>query len=201
MKIFSILFLFVLVAMSVTAKAALPPQFSECLNDNTSTNMSVADLKEIARVSRVTYCQNQIGLIGKVETQDLLTSPNIQVGISVGKTSYSYTDFLDMARTRSFVLYVDSMRITRDNLISLSQAGVQLVVVSASAGLSKADLMQIAAAKPFILNVNSTVSRVDLRDYVAAGVQVVIRTGQAGLSRADIMEVAALNTALVTILP
>ncbi len=201
MKVLSVVFLFILVAMSVTAKAALPPHFSECLNDNTSTNMSVIDLKEIAKVSKITYCQNQIGLIGKAETQDLLTSPNIQVGISVGKTAYSYTDFLDMARTRSYVLYVDNARITRDNLISLSQAGVQLVIVSSTSGLSKSDLLQIAAAKPFILNVNSAVSRIDLRDYITAGVQVVIRTGQAGLSRSDIMDVAALNTALMTILP
>lgn len=183
------------------AQAALPPQFSECLSDLSSTNMSVADVKEIAKVSRVTYCQNQISLVGKVETQDLLTNPNVQVGISIAKTGYSYTDFLDMARSGKYVLYVDGPRITRDNLISLSQAGVQLVVLANSSGLSKADLLQMATAKSFILNVNAVTTQSDLRDYLTAGIQLVIRTSQVGLSGAAISEVAALNSALVTIMP
>lgn len=201
MKALSVVILFVLIALSVSSKAALPPHFTDCLKENSSTNLSVADLKEIAKVSPVTYCQNQVSVVGKLEIQDLLTSPNVQLGISVGKTAYSYTDFMDMARTRPYVLYVDSARLSRDNLVALSQAGVQLVIVSASAGFSKMDLMQLAAAKTFILNVNSPMSRTDLRDFVNAGVQLVIRTGQAGLSRADILEVAALNTALVSIVP
>jgi hypothetical protein len=183
------------------AQAALPPQFSECLGDQSSINMSIADLKEIAKVSRITYCQNQVSLVGKVETQDLLSNPNVQVGISVAKTSYSYTDFLDMARSGKYVLYVDGQRISRDNLISLSQAGVQLVVLANSSGLSKADLLQMATAKSFILNVNATTTQADLRDYLTAGIQLVIRTSQVGLSGAAIGEVAALNSALVTIMP
>lgn len=199
MKFISILCLFLLyVAESL---AALPPQFSECLNDVSSSSMSVADIKEIAKVSRVTYCQNQVTLVGKLETQDLLTNPNVQLGISVAKTSYSYTDFLDMARSGKYVLYVDGPRISRDNLISLSQAGVQLVVLSSSSGFSKADLLQIATAKPFILNVNSYATQTDLRDYLTAGIQLVIRTSQVGLSGAAISEVAALNSGLVTVLP
>ncbi|KYG67059.1 hypothetical protein AZI86_08580 [Bdellovibrio bacteriovorus] len=195
--VISILFLF----FGMWAQAALPPQFSECLSDLSSTNMSAADVKEIAKVSRVTYCQNQVSLVGKVETQDLLTNPNIQIGISVAKTAYSYTDFLDMARSGKYVLYVDGSRISRDNLISLSQAGVQLVVLASSSGLSKADLLQMASAKSFILNVNATTTQADLRDYLTAGIQLVIRTSQVGLSGAAIGEVAALNSALVTIMP
>lgn len=201
MKALSIFTLLTVLGFYSSSQAALPPQFAECLRENSSTNLSVADLKEIARAAPVTFCQNQVSAIGKLQVQDLLTSPNVQVGISVAKTEYSYSDFVDIARTRSYVLYVDSNRITRDNLVALSQAGVQLVIMSGSAGLTKTDLMQLAAAKPFIINVNSPLSRADLRDFVSAGVQLVIRTGQAGLSRADIIDVTSLNTALVSIVP
>lgn len=186
---------------SLMAKAALPPQFSECLRENSGTIMTVTDLKEISRLSRVTYCQNQVGIVGKVETMDLLKSPNIQVGISLSKTTYSQLDLMDLAASGSYVLYVDSSRLTRDNLIALAQANVQLVLMSSTAGLSKADMLILAAAKPFILNVNSPVPRADLRDYVTAGVQVVIRSSQSGLSRADILDVAQVNSEMVTIMP
>lgn len=194
--------LFVLLFLcSLWSLAALPPQFSECLNTNSGTAMSVADLKEISKLSRVTYCQNQVGLVGKPETMDLLSSPNVQVGISLSKTSYSQADLLDLAGSGSYVLYVDGPRLTRDNLIALAQANVQLVVMTANSGLSKADLLALAAAKSFVLNVNSAVTATDLSDYVNAKVQVVIRTSQSGLSRADIMNVAQANSELVTVMP
>ncbi len=100
--------------------------FSECLRENSGTAMSIADLKEISKVSRVTYCQNQVGLVGKLETMDLLSSPNVQVGVSVSKTSYSQADLLDMAGAGSYVLYVDSSRLGRDALIALANAGFNL---------------------------------------------------------------------------
>jgi hypothetical protein len=187
--------------VSSSAWAALPPQFSDCLGEISSTGMSTSDVKEIARVSRVTYCQNQISPVTKLETQDLLSNPNVQMGISVAKTNYSFTDLMDFARSGKYVLYVDGSRISRDNLISLSQAGVQLVVVSSISGFSKTDLLQIAAAKPFILNVNSVTTQTDLRDYLTAGIQLVIRTSQVGLGGAAIGEIAALNSAMVTVLP
>ncbi|WP_374029593.1 hypothetical protein [Bdellovibrio bacteriovorus] len=199
MKIF--IFPFILLLFAWNSLAALPPQFSECFVENSSTNLSVADLKDIARVSKVTYCQNQVGLVGKPETLDLLRSPNIQVGISVSRTSYTATDFVDLARAGSYVLYVDGNRLPLADLITIANAGAQLVVVSASSGLSKADLLALAAAKPFILNVNSLLTRIDLRDYVTAGIQVVIRASQSGLSRADIMEAAQANANMVTLMP
>ncbi|WP_374077289.1 hypothetical protein [Bdellovibrio bacteriovorus] len=190
-----------LILFSWLSFAALPPQFSECLSGNSGTAMSVADLKEISKISRVTYCQNQVGLVGKLETMDLLSSPNVQVGISLSKTTYSQADFLDLAGSGSYVLYVDGPRLTRDNLIALAQANVQLVIMTANSGLSKADLLAIAAAKSFVLNVNSAVKATDLGDYVNAKVQVVIRTSQSGLSRADIMSVAQANSEFVTVMP
>lgn len=193
--------LFSSLLLNATALAALPPQYSECLRENSGTNMSVADLKDIARISKVTYCQNQVGLVGKPETMELLRSPNIQVGISLGKTTYTVTDLVDLARAGTFVLYVDSSRLTRENLISIANAGAQLVVLSNSAGLTRADLMLLAAAKPFVLNVNSLLSKTDLRDYAAAGIQVVIRSSQSGLSKADILDVALGNSEMVTIMP
>ncbi|WII72239.1 hypothetical protein QJS83_17385 [Bdellovibrio sp. 22V] len=195
------IFPFILLLFAWNSLAALPPQFSECFVENSSTNLSVTDLKDIARVSKVTYCQNQVGLVGKPETLDLLRSPNIQVGISVSRTSYTATDFVDLARAGSYVLYVDGTRLPLADLITIANAGAQLVVVSASAGLSKADLLALAAAKPFILNVNSLLTRIDLRDYVTAGIQVVIRASQSGLSRADIMEAAQANANMVTLMP
>lgn len=193
---------FALVLLSSTSLwAALPPQFSECLQQNSGSNMTAADVNEIAKVSRITYCQNQVGLIGKSELVSMLANPNVNMGLSLSKTSYSNQDFIDMAAAGTFVLYVDSSRISRDNLVGLLNAGVQLVVMSGSSGLSRADLLILAAAKPFIYNVNSVILKSDLQDYVRAGVQVVIRTAQAGLSRQDILEVAQLNSERVSIFP
>lgn len=186
---------------SVSVSAALPPQFSECLSQNSGTNMSATDVAEIAKVSRITYCQNQVSIVGKTDLQAMLANPNVNVGISVSKTSYSNQDLLDMAATGTYVLYVDGSRLSRDNLVALLNAGVQVVVLSGSSGLSKLDLLAMAAAKSFILNVNSSVSKADLQDYVRAGMQVVIRTSQAGLSRQDILDVAQLNTEKVSIFP
>lgn len=189
------------ILFSVSVWAALPPQFSECLSQNSGTNMSATDVTEIAKVSRITYCQNQVSIIGKADLQAMLANPNVNVGISVSKTSYSNQDLLDMAGTGTYVLYVDGSRLSRDNLIGLLNAGVQVVVMSGSSGLSKLDLLAMAATKTFILNVNSAVSKTDLQDYVRVGMQIVIRTSQAGLSRQDILDVAQLNTEKVSIFP
>lgn len=195
-----ILFLSVFM-VSIGSYGALPPQFSECLRENSSTNMSTEDITEIAKVSRVTYCQNQVGPVSKADIISLLHSPNVQMGISLMRTAYSLTDLKDLAGAGSYVLYVDSSKLSRDNLISLAQAGVQLVVMSGASGLYRADLLALAAAKPFVFNVNSNVLRSDLKDYVKAGVQVVIRSSQSGLSRADILDVALVNSEMVTIMP
>ncbi|MFV8256580.1 hypothetical protein ACNQKP_02170 [Bdellovibrio bacteriovorus] len=193
---------FVLVLLVSSAVwAALPPQFSECLQQNSGSNMTAADVTEIAKVSRITYCQNQVSLIGKAELLSMLSNPNVNIGLSVSKTSYTSQDFIDMAAAGTYVLYVDSSRLSRDNLVALLNAGVQLVVMSGSSGLSRGDLLILAAAKPFIYNVNSVVLKTDLQDYVRAGVQVVIRTAQAGLSRQDILDVAQLNSERVSIFP
>lgn len=198
MKILSfVLVLFV----SFSVWAALPPQFSECLQQNSGSYMTAADVTEIAKVSRITYCQNQVSLIGKTDLLSMLSNPNVNMGLSVSKTSYTNQDFIDMAAAGTYVLYVDSSRLSRDNLVALLNANVQLVVMSGSSGLSRADLLILAAVKPFIYNVNSVVLKADLQDYVRAGVQVVIRTAQAGLSRQDILDVAQLNSERVSIFP
>lgn len=181
--------------------AALPPQFSECLQLNSGSNMTAADVAEIAKVSRITYCQNQISLVGKSDLVSMLSNPNVNLGISVSRTSHTSQDLLDMAAVGSYVLYVDSSRLSRDNLVSLLNAGVKLVVMSGSSGLSRADLLILAQAKPFIYNVNSVVLKSDLQDYVRTGVEIVIRSSQAGLSRQDILEVAQLNSEKVSIFP
>lgn len=187
--------------VSPSVLAALPPQFSECLQQNSGSNMSATDVAEIAKVSRITYCQNQVSIIGKSDLLTMLANPNVNLGVSLSRTSYSSQDLLDMAAAGTYVLYVDSARLSRDNLVSLLNAGVQLVVMTATSGLSKSDLTTLAATKSFILNVNSVVLKSDLQDYVRAGVQVVIRTAQAGLSRQDILEVAQLNSEKVSIFP
>lgn len=198
MKSLILVFLFFFSSRSF---GALPPQFSECLYENTGTNVSSADIVEIAKVSKVTYCQNQVGIINKSDTINILSNPNVQVGISLMKTAYSFADLMDLASAGTYVLYVDNTEMSRDNLTSLANAGVQLVIMSSTSGLSRADLLAIAAAKSFIYNVNSAVLRADLRDYVTAGVQVVIRSSQSALSRADILDVALVNSERVTIMP
>lgn len=203
MKPFNFFFLTLILGLITSFKsiAALPPQFSECFYQNSGTAMTPADITEIARVSRVTYCQNQVGFITKADAMSLLRTPNVQVGISLSKTTYSFADLIDMAAAGTYVLYVDGPRLSRDNLIALAAAGVQLVVVSSAAGLSKADLLAIGAQKSFIYNVNSAVLRIDLIDYLRAGIQIVIRSSQSALSRADILEVAAVNSEMVTVMP
>ncbi|MFM6928043.1 MAG: hypothetical protein ACKOX6_06230 [Bdellovibrio sp.] len=180
--------------------AALPPQFSDCLSAE-SAPMSTYDLKAIAAVAKVNYCQNQSGLTNKPETLALLKSNNVNLGIFVSKTTYSREDLMDLAQANNYVLYVDSNRIGKDYLVGLAKAGVQIVVMSATAYLSKSDLLDLAKARPFIYNVNSQVIKEDVKDLVNAGVTVVLRAGQYGLSKEDVVEVAKLNPSLVTIAP
>ncbi|MGE5086185.1 MAG: hypothetical protein ACM3MG_07760 [Bacillota bacterium] len=180
--------------------AALPPQFSDCLSAD-SAQMSIYDLKAIAAVAKVNYCQNQSGLTNKAETLALLKSDNVNLGISVSRTTYSREDLMDLAKANSYVLYVDSNRIGKDYLMELAKAGVQIVVMSATAYLSKADLLELAKAHAFIYNVNSPVIKEDVKDLVNAGVTVVLRSGQYGLSKEDVVEVAKLNPSLVSIAP
>lgn len=184
-----------------SAEAALPPQFSECLSSSSASTLSVADMKSLAEVAKLTFCQNQVGPLGKTDLQNLLASPNIQVGVSLAKTSYSITDLLDLAAAGSYVLYVDSSRLTAANLTALAQAGVQLVLMGTASGLLKSDIIALAAVRPLILNVNTFMSRADLLDYIGAGIDVVVRTSQAGLNVEDITALAQLNSGRVTILP
>ena len=138
-------FLFLLcLSLSLQTYAALPPQFSECLSQNSAANMTAADVAEIAKVSRITYCQNQVSIIGKTDLQTMLANPNVNVGVSVSKTSYSSQDLLEMAGTGTYVLYVDGGRLSRDNLVSLLNAGVQVVIRTSQAGLSRQDILDVA---------------------------------------------------------
>lgn len=196
----SLFLIYVLIYVG-SAQAALPPQFSECLNSSSASTLSVADMKALAEVTKLTFCQNQVGPLGKTDLENLLASPNIQVGVSLAKTSYSITDLLDLASVGNYVLYVDSSRLSSANLTSLAQAGVQLVFMGTASGLSKSDIISLAAVKPLILNVNTFMSRADLLDYIGAGVDIVVRTSQAGLNLEDITALAQLNSGKVTILP
>ena len=163
--------------------------------------MSVYDLKAIAAVAKINYCQNQSGLTNKADTLALLKTDNVNLGVSVAKTTYSREDLMDMAKAGSYVLYVDSNRIAKEYLIDLAKTGVKLVVMSSTAYYSKSDLLEIAKTYTFIYNVNSPVLKEDMKELVKAGVTVVLRAGQYGLSKEDVVEVAKLNPSLVTIAP
>ncbi|MFS4459325.1 hypothetical protein [Bdellovibrio sp. HCB2-146] len=192
---------FFFLASAPNLQAALPPQFTDCMNDNSGTSLSTADMKEISKVSNLTVCQNQINLLSKYDAVDLLKSPNVKMGISLARTGFTRTDLMDMAKSGTYVLYVDTAVLDKTFIMDLQRAGVQIVVVSAGAGLTKFDMLDMAKVKPFILNLNSTMTKEDLRQLVTAGVQVVIRMNQAGLSRSDIIEVAKANAELVTVMP
>ncbi|QDK44002.1 hypothetical protein DOM22_01905 [Bdellovibrio sp. ZAP7] len=195
LRIYSSLILF-----SSVSLAALPPQFADCLSTEVSS-ASIYDVKEIAKVAKVNYCQNQMGLTNKFDTIDLLKTGNANVGISVAKTTYTREDLSDMSKSGSFVLYVDSNRIAKEYLNTLASQGVQLVVMSATAGLSQADLLTLARVRPFVYNVNSAVIKEDVMALVQAGVTVVFRSNTSGLSREQIVEIAKVNPSLVTLSP
>jgi hypothetical protein len=194
------LFLFVSFCFS-SAFAALPPQFYECMGSQGGTKMSVTDLREISKVSPLTICQNQLSLLNKYDTGDLIKNGKVSAGISVAKSSYLKEDLLDIAKSGSYVLYVDSAKLEKMALIELMRAGVQVVVMTAASGLSVPDMMEMARAKPFIVNVDSIMLKEDLRNLVSLGTQVVIRSNQANLTKDDIIYVAKVNSDLVTILP
>ncbi|MNJ93302.1 hypothetical protein D3C87_109810 [compost metagenome] len=196
---FSLSLMIVTLASSV-GFAALPPQFSECLRSDALPSISYNDLKELAKVAKVTYCQNQVNLIGRNEAKDLLRS-NVDLGVSLARSNYSYEDLLDMARAGSYVLYVDTAKLSRAELINLAREGVQLVIMSISSTLSQVDLVAIANEKSFIYNVTSMVPRADLQQLVSLNVQVVIRSAQSNLSKEDIVAVAQTNSSLVTVFP
>lgn len=200
-KWFAQLILSVLVAGFCSgATAALPAQFSECLKMDTAPNTSFTDLKDMAKVAKMTYCQNQVSLIGLLEVKELLKS-NVDVAISLAKTNYSLRDLLEMAQAGSYVLYIDSNKLSRLDLISLAKEGVQLVVMAASSGMAQADLVALANAKSFIYNVDAMIARSNLQDLVGLNVQIVIRTSNANISKPDIVAIAQVNNSLVTVLP
>ncbi|MNL39039.1 hypothetical protein D3C87_1612930 [compost metagenome] len=70
-----------------------------------------------------------------------------------------------------------------------------------NANLSREDLLLIAAAKPYILSVNSAALRDDLIALAKANVQLVIRTSNANLSGDDLVAIAKANAGNVTIMP
>ncbi len=189
-----------LILLSSVSMAALPPQFADCLSTEASS-ASIYDVKEIAKVAKVNYCQNQVGLTNKFDTIDLLKTGNANVGISVAKTTYTREDLEQMAKAGSFVLYVDSNRIAKEYLGSLATSGVQMVVMSATASMSQADLLALAKIRPFVYNVNSAVIKEDIVALVQAGVTVVFRSNTSGLSREQIVEIAKVNPSLVTLSP
>ncbi len=197
------LFIFCLMLFPLRSPAALPPQFSECLmGDNGAVStVSTQDIQDIAKISKVTYCQNQLGLTNKSDTINLLKDKNIQIGISLAKTNYSREDLVEMAKVGGFVLYVDSSKLAKEYLIDIAKAGAQLVIISATSGLALSDLQDIARARSFVYNVNSGVTKDDLKTLVDMGVQVVIRSGQSALSKDDMVEVAKVNPDLVSIMP
>lgn len=199
MKTFAVFSLFSFAVSS--AFAALPPQYSECLNNESGTKLSIYDLREISKVSSLTLCQNQISLLNKYDTADLIKGGNVRAGISLSKSTYLKEDLLDIAKAGPYVLYVDSPKLDKSALIELLRAGVQIVVLSASSGLAKPDLMELARVKPFILNVDSSMLKEDLRDIVNAGTQVVIRSNQSNLLKEDIIFVVKAKPDLVTIMP
>lgn len=190
----------VLVGAASSVLAALPPQFSECIRADTSSMASVSDLRDMAKVSKVTYCQNQVTLVGAADVKELLKS-NVDVGISLARTSYSYDQLLDMASSGSYLLYVDATKLSVAQLTALAQQGVQLAIMSSTSGLSQSDLVNLGNTKSFIYNVMSTVPRADLQALVNLGVQVVIRTAQSGMTKDDIVAVAQTNSSLVTVYP
>ena len=108
---------------------------------------------------------------------------------------------MDLAKVGHYVLYVDSPKIEKEYLIDLAKAGVQLVVMSATSGLSISDLKDLAKAKSYVFNVNSLMVKDDLKDLVGLKVQVVIRSSQSGITKDDIVEVAKVNSDLVVVMP
>ncbi|MNT26938.1 hypothetical protein D3C72_1625420 [compost metagenome] len=189
------------VLVASASYAALPPQYSECQRTDASTSLSAADMKAISKVSRVTYCQTQVGLINKTDTLELLKG-KVDLAISLAKTNYSREDLLDLARSGgTYLLYVDSSKLSRPDLIELANAGVQLAIMMGNANLSREDLLLIAAAKPYILSVNSAALRDDLIALAKANVQLVIRTSNANLSGDDLVAIAKANAGNVTIMP
>lgn len=191
---------FALLCASSKSFAALPPHFSECMRE-TNSLVSIRALKEISEVSTVTFCQNQISTVSKYEVIDLLKGSKVNLAISLARTNYLREDLLEMARSGPFLLYVDSPKISKEYLPALMRAGIDLVIMSNTAGLAQVDLLALARTKSFVYNVNSGVIASDLSALVAAGVHVVIRNNDSRLTAADIVKVAQVNNALVTVLP
>lgn len=185
------------------AQAALPPQYSECLHQDSLSSLnvvSVYDLKEIAKNSKVIYCENQVSAVGKSDTIDLLKS-HVDIGISLARTNYFKEDLIQMAAAGPYLLYVDNANIGRDSLIDIAKAGAQLVIMSATAGLTQSDLLTIAQAKPFIYHVNSAIPKDNLKALLDAKVQLVISSSSSNISRGDLVALGTGDPAAITIIP
>ena len=192
-----------LIFSGTLALAALPPQYSECLHQDALTSLnviSVYDLKEIAKNSKVIYCENQVSPVGKSDTIDLLKS-HVDIGISLARTNYFKEDLIAMAAAGPYLLYVDNATFGRDTLTEIAKAGVELVIMSATSGLTQGDLLIMAQAKPFIYHVNSAVSKDNLKALLDAKVQLVISSSSSNISRGDLVALGTADPAAITIIP
>lgn len=186
--------------LSFAALGSLPAQFAECLYGD-SSKASFLDIKAIAQTTAVTYCQTNMGMTNKLGSIELLKTKNVQLGVSLAKTSYGREDLMEMADAGTYVLYVDSGRIAREYLAELLAKNVQLVVTSADAGMSKYDLLFLAKTKSFIYHVNSPIGKDDLKELAKAQVQLVLRSGKQGLIKEDITELSKLYPGSVMLVP
>ncbi|KYG67124.1 hypothetical protein AZI86_08930 [Bdellovibrio bacteriovorus] len=187
-------------SLGFSTRAALPPQFSECLYGD-SSNASVSDLQAIAQSTPVTYCQTKTGMGDKYSVIDLLKTKNVQLGISLAKTNYQREDLIELAGVGSYLLYVDSGRLDKVYLADLLSKGVQLVVSSGDSSLSKYDLLHLAKTKSFIYHVNSIATKEELLDLAKAGVQLVLRSGKTFLPKEYIVEISKQHPGLVMLVP
>lgn len=192
-----------LLLASYAAVAALPAQYSECLHQDQLSGwnmMSMADLKEVAKNSRVIYCENQVMPTGKIDTIDLLKS-HVDVAISLARTNYFKEDLIQMGAAGPYLLYVDNASFGKDTLADIAKAGAQLVIMSATSGLTQSDLLSLAQTKPFILHVNSAIPKDNLKALMDAKVQLVISTSSSNISRGDLVSLGSTDPAAITIIP
>ena len=81
-----------------SAGAALPTPFYECLQQRSGSPLGAADMKELVKVTPVTYCANQSSAFNKNEMKNLLSSGgNFQLAVHLANTNYTASDLRENA--------------------------------------------------------------------------------------------------------
>lgn len=182
------------------AWAALPIQYDQCQPGKNPAPFPL-NFQDMAKLVKVVICQNRETAFTPDQTLELLKLKTVTMGISLEQTSFSYDNLMSFAKVQPYVLFVDSVRLFPEQLASLSEAGVQVVVFSDKTSFLTDGLKAIARKEPFTFVVNSSILQESLKELASRKVHLVIEASKSFVSKETLAELAKADPDSVTLKP